>query len=75
MQHVICKVTKAVKYVSVGDLKYSICLLHEVEWKYKVAENRNTPVKYQHLNILFKYCTWVNVLCYTPSPDVVYFQV
>ena len=31
-------------------------------WKYKVAENGKTQVKYKYLKDEFKYRTWVNLL-------------
>ena len=33
-----------------------------MEWKYKVASNGNTKVKYKYLKTVLKYSTWVNVL-------------
>ncbi len=38
-----------------------------MQFKYKVAENGNTEVKYKYYNILLKYHTWVNIPGYFPA--------
>ena len=37
-----------------------------MEKKYKVAEKRNTQVKYKYQKIVLKNNTWVNVLSFHP---------